>query len=97
MIKKYVKKPIPIEAVKWLGFNQSEIKQFTHDNVKFVTHWEPVGSPSTMTEEKVDLYIHTLEGDMHANVGDYIIKGIKGEFYPCDAFIFNESYEEVKE
>ena len=97
MIKKYVKKPIPIEAVQWIGFNQKEIKEFTKGQVKFVSHWVPVGSPSTMTEEIVDLYVHTLEGDMHANIGDYIIKGIHGEFYPCAQQIFNESYEEVKE
>ena len=96
MIKKYVKKPIPIEAVQWLGFNQSEIKEFTDDKVKFVIHWIPVGSPSTMTEEKIDLYVHTLEGDMYAKVGDYIIKGIHGEFYPCAQIIFEESYEVVE-
>ena len=97
MIKKYVKKPIPIEAVQWLGFNQVEIREFTKDQVKFVSHWVPVGHTVTMTEEKVDLYVHTLEGEMHANIGDYIIKGIHGEFYPCAEMIFNESYEEYVE
>lgn len=96
MIKKYVKKLIPIEVVQWLGFNQSEIREFTKDQVKFVSHWIPVGSPSTMTEEKVDLYVHTLNGDMHANIGDYIIKDTHGEFYPCAQNIFNKSYEVVE-
>lgn len=41
--------------------------------------------------------IHTLEGDMRADVGDYIITGIKGEKYPCKPDIFKETYEEVIE
>lgn len=97
MIKKFVKKPIPIEACQWLGFNQAELKEFTNDHVQFVSHWEPVGSPWTMTEEHVDLYILTLEGKLHANLGDYVIKGIHGEFYACDQQIFKESYEEYTE
>jgi hypothetical protein len=39
--------------------------------------------------------IKTLEGDMTANVGDYIIKGVKGEFYPCKPDIFEQTYEPV--
>ena len=44
---------------------------------------------------KKPITVHTLEGDMVANEGDYIIKGIKGEFYPCKPDIFKETYEEV--
>ena len=39
------------------------------------------------------LVIHTLEGDHHANPGDYIIKGIHGEFYPCKPDIFEKTYD----
>ena len=39
--------------------------------------------------------IHTLEGDMKAKQGDYIIKGVKGEFYPCRKDIFEQTYEEI--
>lgn len=42
------------------------------------------------------LMIRTLEGDMRASLGDFIIKGVKGEFYPCRQDIFEETYEEVK-
>jgi len=42
-----------------------------------------------------DVYIETLEGDMSVSKGDYIIKGVKGEFYPCKPDIFNETYEAV--
>jgi len=41
--------------------------------------------------------IHTLEGVMTANIGDYIVKGIKGEFYPCKPDIFAETYEPVND
>ena len=44
-----------------------------------------------------DLIIRTLEGDMRARYGDYIIKGIRGEFYPCDADIFNRTYSLFEE
>lgn len=42
-----------------------------------------------------EITIHTLEGDMTASKGDYIIKGINGEFYPCKPDIFAKTYEEV--
>ena len=45
---------------------------------------------------KATVTIHTLEGDVKANRGDYIIKGVKGEFYPCRQDIFEQTYEEVK-
>lgn len=47
--------------------------------------------------DKTDLYIETLEGTMKATVGDWIIKGVKGEFYPCKADIFEQTYELVEE
>lgn len=40
-----------------------------------------------------DLYIQTLEGEMRARPGDWIIKGVKGEFYPCREDIFEQTYE----
>lgn len=88
-MKKYRKKPVTIEAVKWNGYNLEEVKRFTgnHAGVKY---GEKDG------EVIADLFIHTLEGDMHASKGDYIIKGVRGEFYPCKPDIFNQTYEEVK-
>jgi hypothetical protein len=41
------------------------------------------------------LIIHTLEGDMRADIGDWIIRGVKGEFYPCKPDIFDATYEQV--
>ncbi len=84
MIKKYVKKRIPIEAIQWTGSNFEELQAFA-------------GSDLYMQNGR--LYIHTLEGDMAAAnpIGDYLVKGIKGEFYFCEKAIFEESYEEYEE
>lgn len=55
---------------------------------------KPVTIEAYQTDTELD--IHTLEGVMHANIGDYIITGVHGEIYPCKPDIFEETYEEVK-
>ena len=82
MIKKYRKKPITTEAIQWSGKNSSEIDNFMAGIVE---------------NKGTTLVIHTLEGDMEASIGDYIIKGVNGEFYPCKPNIFAKTYEEVTE
>lgn len=82
MIKKYRKKPVVIEAIQWIGNNLSEIDNF-------------IGR--TVDNKETTLVIHTLEEDMEASIGDYIIKGVNGEFYPCKPDIFDKTYEEVTE
>lgn len=100
MIKKYVKKPVEIEAVKWDGLNLNEIKDFVGDSLEYEiddTNWRRglesrgYGLPPT-----VIIRIKTLEGTMMASKGDYIIKGIHGEFYACKPDVFTETYEEVE-
>ena len=76
------KKPVTIETIQWNGENLSEIDEFTESKVK--------------NHESV-LIIPTLEGDMYASLNDYIIKGVNGEFYPCNPNIFAKTYEEVTE
>ena len=56
---------------------------------------KPVIVEAYQTDEEI--IIHTLEGDMRANPGDYIITGIRGEEYPCKKEIFEASYELVDE
>lgn len=94
MINKYIKKPIEVEALQIHG-NVSEIKEFIGENGDAYIYDEPwkalIGRPHIVVT------IHTLEGDMRATDGDYIIKGIKGEFYPCRKDIFEETYEIVDE
>lgn len=80
MIKRYRKKPVCVEAVQWTGKNVSEICKFTQKDVSNLI----IGGA---------LYIQTLEGVMHASVGDYIIKGVNGEFYPCNPDVFKKTYE----
>ena len=84
---KYRKKPVVIEAIQFTGDNATEINFFTE-----CKSYPTDESTSSSPKEKV-LIIPTLEGDMRANVGDYIIKGVKGEFYPCKPDIFEATYE----
>jgi hypothetical protein len=76
------KKPVIIEAVQWNGNNIDELRQFMFD-IRFCLYGATV------------LEIPTLEGDMKANIGDWIIKGVNGEFYPCKPDIFEKTYEQV--
>lgn len=88
MIKEYRKKPVVVEAIQFDGWNWAECYQFMSN--------EPVFLPQII--KKMDsIQIDTLEGKMTANIGDYIIKGVNGEFYPYKPDIFEKTYEEVKE
>lgn len=87
MIKRYRKKPVVIEAVVFTRDNFDEIVSFTN------------GTAHTCRIErcpngKCTCIIPTLEGEHIATEGDYIIKGVKGEFYPCKPDIFAMTYEE---
>lgn len=79
---KYKKKPVVIEAIRFIGSNYEEIREFIGRN--------------TLCSD-LSIVIPMLEGDMVAQKGDYIIKGVKGEFYPCKPDIFEETYEVVSE
>lgn len=81
---KYRKKPVIIEAVQWNGDNFDELVKFT--NGRWLDY-----------DNKNGLFVWTLEGRMHASVGDFLIKGVSGEFYACKPDIFHQTYEEVKE
>ena len=83
-MKKYIKKPVVIEAkeLEYSTKSQEEIIEWSNGLIK----------------KGLDgcLRIPTLEGVMVANTGDFIIKGIEGEFYPCKPDIFHKTYNEVK-
>ena len=89
MIKKYKKKPVIIEACVWDGTNKEELISFSKGAVSFL----PVQRPDGVV---IHCYIKTLEGTMEADVGDYIICGVNGEFYPCKPDIFQKTYEEAE-
>jgi hypothetical protein len=91
---KFRKKPIIIEAVQYNNLNREEIEKFVgkklHQELETETAYlAGKGSP------KFSLIIETLEGNHKAMPNDYIIKGIKGEFYPCKPDIFEQTYEQV--
>ena len=83
-MKKYIKKPVVIEAkeLEYSTKSQEEIIEWSKGLIK----------------KGLDggLRIPTLEGVMVANTGDFIIKGIEGEFYPCKPDVFHKTYSEVK-
>lgn len=82
----YRKKPVVIEAVQWDGDSETA-NQFLGED--YGVDWEYAAQGDSA------LVIPTLEGRMRANPGDWIIRGVKGEFYPCKPDIFEATYEEI--
>lgn len=80
---KYRKKPVEIEAIQLTKDNMIEVLSFCNCN------------DIVASNEDGTLSINTLEGTMTASIGDFIIKGIKGEFYPCKPDIFEQTYDRV--
>ena len=92
---RYKKKPVEIEAIQWTGINLKEIKEFVDESLIHTIYdgaWEVGEAPVV-----VDMQIRTLEGNMQVSIGDYIIKGVQGEFYPCKPDIFEQTYEPISE
>ena len=95
---KYRKKPVVIDALQWTGTNKREMFDFLTDyqctdqymsaegKNFYIDHWKVPGG----------LVTKTLEGEHLANIGDYIIRGVCGEFYPCKPDIFKKTYEKVE-
>lgn len=83
---KYRKKPVVIDA--W---------QLTKENIEAgIPDWIDTEQVSIFGETNAFAEIHILEGTMQASYGDYIIKGVQGEFYPCKPDIFEATYEEAE-
>lgn len=87
---KYRKKPVVIEAIQFVN---------TVECLEQLTKFMDVNDYAfdTSCGDMHNLIIHTLEGDHVASIGDYIIKGVNGEFYPCKPFIFEKTYDLVEE
>ena len=89
---KFRKKPVVIEAVQWTGTPESEVEMRAFLKGIGAAFLRPLnGEPSVA----VLIEIPTLEGKMHASPGDWIIRGVKGEIYPCKDDIFQATYEPV--
>jgi len=82
---KYRKKPVVIDAM-----------QFTDETKDQVLNFVTCTCCPSYRKNKPVIIIHTLEGDMTAELGDWIIKGVQGEFYPCKPDVFKMTYEKVE-
>ena len=89
----FTKKPVTIEAFQY------PTDPFDNAGAISVYEWvrrNSLGKNSAYIDPMSgDLMIHTLEGDMRVSAGDWIIRGVQGEFYPCKPDIFKATYEEV--
>jgi len=83
------KKPVEVEAMLLTRWTYDDAMWFTTEANSAIVY-DPTG-------RAVGITIHTLEGTMTANEGDWIIRGVKGEFYPCKPDIFEATYELVGE
>lgn len=94
---KYKKKPIVVEAVRWTGSNLEEIRNFVGNDLieNYIKHFDI--ERVLIKQTLVGIAIDTLEGTMRVNYGDYIIKDVNNELYPCEPDIFEQTYEEVIE
>jgi hypothetical protein len=88
---KYRKKPVIVEAKQFLG---------TWKSWDEINYWITGAWLEEQTDvSKIDWSVYkiqTLEGEMNASAGDYIIKGVNGEFYPCKPDIFEQTYDLIK-
>ena len=85
------KKPVNIAAIQWTGTNIEEVKAFLGKDAK-----KCYGIYLEDAPEKVNLVIETLEGNHTALPGDFIIRGVKGEYCPCKPDIFEQTYEVIE-
>ncbi len=83
LYRQYRKKPVVIEAVLWDGSNVDEVLDLAQTRASLIR----------TTDSR--LLIETLEGTMRADRGDYVIRGVKGEIYPCKPGIFAVTYDRV--
>lgn len=87
---KYRKKPVVIEAIQWDGTHEQagEVIAFA-DGAVFVR--------TDLNHKRQYLWIDTLEGQLKVSPGDFVIRGLRGEYYPCKPDIFEATYEQVEE
>lgn len=92
---KYRKKPVVIEAVQWTGENHREMFNFLENRPDdYIT---TTGEHFYIDHDKVQggLIIKTPEGEQPASIGDFIVKGVNGEFHPCEPDVFSDAFGEA--
>lgn len=88
----YKKRSVEVEAFQFDG------DLINRDGVYYVPDWAAKAHKHGLIffRDAGEMFVRTLEGDHHASVGDYIIRGIKGEIYPCKPDVFEMTYEQVE-
>ena len=82
---KYRKKPVVIDAIQWTGDNYPDVFEFT------------AGYAYPTKSHSDTLAVSTLEGEVMATNGCYIIRGVNGDYFPCQEAVFKKTYEQVKQ
>lgn len=85
---RYKKKPVEVEAIKFDGTNHREILKFIYPDMSET-------GLAGAERMKLPIVIETLEGDMNVSVGDYVIRGVQDELYPCKPEIFEQTYQTI--
>lgn len=95
---KYKNKPVIIDAIQVSASNFDRICDFMGCTPEqYLNPMFDIDEFGDSRDPYLGVYVETLEGKMLANIGDMIIKGVNGEFYPCKPDIFAKTYEEVEE
>lgn len=91
--QRFTKKPVEIEAHRYDGANSAEVVAWADTEYVFTV---PDGPDADLRRPDGELLmIRTLEGMLHVSVNDWVIRGVKGEFYPCKPDIFEATYDAV--
>jgi hypothetical protein len=90
--KRYRKKPVEIEAIRFLGDNATDCIDWILAGDGTARYHDPSDGLGSLRQIAID----TLEGTMRADAGDWIIRGVKGEYYPCKPDIFEATYQPVE-
>lgn len=92
-MSKYKKKPVEVEAFQYDGDLKDSNEKYYIPNWAVTAFENGIMFYGEYENSPSELFIKTLEGTHHVSVGDYIIRGVKGELYPCKPDIFEETYE----
>lgn len=93
-MQQFRKRPVVIEAMQYTELDRMWVLNWINkakEEARFV-----IAQDDSTLEPQPQLWIETLEGTMKANPGDWIIRGVQGEFYPCKPDIFEATYESVE-
>jgi hypothetical protein len=92
---KFRKRLVEVEAIQWTGSNKAEVEAFVGKELRHATAQEAErGDPYRTVEMKHSLVVPVMKGGFDiAYAGDWIIRGVAGEIYPCDREVFDQTYE----